>query len=137
MEVKHLMLRLSLVLVIFFSFNAHAIAVLVSTEAIKYEAKIDNKNVKIKNISKIKKNCKPLSLNQLKKNIYLSTHYINKNRVICQKDVRKFENTSVIFNFGGVQIEKKGKIIYENDELIRIKNLDGTIEKIYKDGRLK
>ena len=53
------------------------------------------------------------------------------------KDVKKYENESVIFNFGGVEIEKKGKVIYENDDFIRIKNLDGTIEQIYKDGRTK
>ena len=35
------------------------------------------------------------------------------------------------------KIEKKGRIIFENNEFIRIKNLDGTIEQIYKDGRLK
>jgi hypothetical protein len=53
------------------------------------------------------------------------------------KDVRKSDNQSIIFNFGGVKIEKKGKIIYENKDFIRIKNVDGTIEQIYKDGRLK
>ena len=68
---------------------------------------------------------------------YLTTHYINRNTIICIKDVKKYENESVIFNFGGVKIEKKGRVIYENSEFIRIKNLDGTIEQIYKDGRTK
>jgi hypothetical protein len=36
-----------------------------------------------------------------------------------------------------VVIEKKGKVILENSEFIRIKNLDGTIEQIYKDGRTR
>ena len=62
---------------------------------------------------------------------------INKNTIICSKDVKKYENESIIFNFGGVQIEKKGKVIFENKDFIRIKNIDGTIEQIYKDGRLK
>ena len=31
----------------------------------------------------------------------------------------------------------KVKIIYENEEFIRFKNLDGTIEQVYKDGRQK
>jgi hypothetical protein len=53
------------------------------------------------------------------------------------KDVKKSDNESIIFNFGGVKIEKKGKIIYENKDFIRIKNIDGTIEQIYKDGRIK
>lgn len=131
------MLKLKVLLLIFFSFNSYAMMVLVSSESIKYEAKIDASNVKQKNILKIKSSCKPLSLKKLQKYTYISTHYINKGSVICERDVQKFENTSVIFNFGGIQIEKKGKIIYENDKLIRMKNLDGTIEKIYKDGNIK
>ena len=62
---------------------------------------------------------------------------INKNTIICEKDVKGLENEGIVFNFGGLKIEKKGKIIFENSEFIRIKNLDGTIEQIYKDGRLK
>ena len=53
------------------------------------------------------------------------------------KDIKKYSEETVVFNFGGVRIEKKGKIIYENNDFIRIKNLDGTIEQIYKDGRIK
>ena len=65
------------------------------------------------------------------------THHINKNSIVCEKSVRSTENNEIIFNFGGVKIVKKGKIIYENEEFIRFKNLDGTIEQIYKDGRQK
>ena len=36
-----------------------------------------------------------------------------------------------------LEIEKKGKIVFENDQFIRIKKDNGKIEKIYKDGRLK
>ena len=79
----------------------------------------------------------PIKLSDLKAEEYISSHVINKNSVICEKDVKKRQGESVIFNFGGVVIEKKGKVILENSEFIRIKNLDGTIEQIYKDGRTR
>lgn len=54
-----------------------------------------------------------------------------------QKDLDKDKNNSVLFNFGSIQIERPGKIIFENDEYIRIKREDGQVEKIYKDGRIE
>ncbi|MDK2041914.1 hypothetical protein [Aliarcobacter butzleri] len=114
-----------------------AVTVLVSKTAIKYEEKIDPSNVIVKEVESINKACIPLTLQQLESNQFVTTHYINKNMIICDKDVKSSENEGVVFNFGGVKIEKKGRIIFENNEFIRIKNLDGTIEQIYKDGRLK
>ena len=105
--------------------------------AIEYEEKIDSSNVIVKEVESINKACTPLTLQQLESNQFVTTHYINKNMIICDKDVKNSENEGVVFNFGGVRIEKKGRIIFENNEFIRIKNLDGTIEQIYKDGRLK
>lgn len=114
-----------------------AVTVLVSKTAIKYEEKIDSSNVIVKEVESINKACTTLTLQQLESNQFVTTHYINKNMIICEKDVKSSENEGVVFNFGGVKIEKKGRIIFENNEFIRIKNLDGTIEQIYKDGRLK
>lgn len=131
-----MILRLSL-FVLFFSIEIFATTVLVSSEAIKFEEKIDASKVKVQNISNLNKNCEPLTLSSLQNEEYITTHYINKNTVICTKDVKKQQNNIVVFNFGGVRIEKKGKIIFENNEFIKIKNLDGTIEQIYKDGRIK
>ena len=131
-----MILRLSL-FVLFFTIEIFATTVLVSSEAIKFEEKIDASKVKVQNISNLNKNCEPLTLNSLQNEEYITTHYINKNTVICTKDVKKQQNNIVVFNFGGVRIEKKGKIIFENNEFIKIKNLDGTIEQIYKDGRIK
>ena len=131
-----MILKLSF-LCLFLSINSFAISVLVSTEAIKFEEKIDSSKVKLQNINELNKACIPLKLSEIQNNEYITTHYINKNTIICQKDVKKYQNEGIVFNFGGVKIEKKGKIIYENSEFIRIKNLDGTIEQIYKDGRIK
>ncbi len=119
------------------SVNLFAVSVLVSTQAINYEEKLDSSKVKLQNVSEVNKYCIPLKLSELQNGDYITTHYINQNTIICTKDVKKYENESVVFDFGGVKIEKKGKIIYENNEFIRIKNIDGTIEQIYKDGRLK
>ena len=136
MEEGFLILKLSLLSLLLYM-NMFAVNVLISTDSIAFEEQIDSNKVKLQNVSEVGKSCIPLKLTQLQNEKYITTHYINKNTIICMKDVKKYENESVIFNFGGVEIEKKGKVIYENDDFIRIKNLDGTIEQIYKDGRTK
>ena len=128
--------KLSL-LIVLFTLNAFALKVLVSKEAINYEEKLKISDVKMMNIQSLVKACNPLTLKQLSNNEYVTTHYINKDSVICLKDVKIYKKESVIFRFGLLEIEKKGKVIFENDKFIRIKKDDGTIEKIYKDGRLK
>lgn len=117
--------------------KSFAITVLVSKESINFEEKIDPKKLMMQNVDKITKACEPLKLSDLQNNEYVSSHYINKDKIICLEDLKTYKDESITFNFGGLTIVKKGKIIYENDEFIRIKNLDGTIEQIYKDGRLK
>ena len=131
-----MILKLSF-LCLFLSINTFAIDVLISKDAIKFEEKINASKLKLQNINEINKACIPLTLEEIQNEEYISSHYINKNTIICQKDVKKQNDEGIVFNFGGLKIEKKGKIIYENNEFIRIKNLDGTIEQIYKDGRTK
>jgi hypothetical protein len=136
MEDKFLILRLSF-LCLLISIKTFAISVLISKEAINFEEKLNPSKLMVQNVNDIMKSCIPLKLSQVQNEEYVTTHYINKNTIICLKDVKKYEDNAIVFNFGGVKIEKKGKIIYENSDFIRIKNLDGTIEQIYKDGRLK
>ena len=131
-----LILKLSFI-VFLLNINLFAISVLVSKIAINFEEKLDSTKVVVQNVDEISKSCIPLTLSQLQNKEYLTTHYINRNTIICIKDVKKSENESIIFNFGGLKIEKKGKIISENKDFIRFKNVDGTIEQIYKDGRTK
>jgi hypothetical protein len=135
MEEIFLILKLSFVFLL--NVNLFAISVLVSKESISFEEKLDSSKVAVQNVTDINKSCIPLKLSELQNTEYITTHHINKNTIICTKDVKKYENESIIFNFGGVKIEKKGKVIYENKDFIRIKNNDGTIEQIYKDGRIK
>ena len=136
MEEISLILKLSFVVFVL-NINLFAISVLISKESINYEEKLDSSKVIVQNVDEIHKSCIPLKLSELQNEEYTTLHHINKNTIICLKDVKKYENESIIFNFGGVKIEKKGKIIYENKDFIRFKNADGTIEQIYKDGRTK
>ena len=136
MEENSLILKLSFI-VFLLNINLFAITVLVSGKTIAFEENIDASKVEVKEVSEINKFCIPLKLSDIQESDYITTHHINRNTVICMKDVKKSENESIIFNFGGLKIEKKGKIISENKDFIRFKNVDGTIEQIYKDGRLK
>ncbi|WP_206423283.1 hypothetical protein [Arcobacter peruensis] len=130
------MLKLSL-FVFLLTTNAFSISVLVSKQSIGFEQVLKTSKLRLMSVPELKKACIPLTLKQVQNNKYITTHYINKNSIICQKDVKTYTKQSVVFKFGGLEIEKKGKIVFENDEFIRIKKEDGTIEKIYKDGRLK
>ena len=114
-----MILKLSL-LCLLLSVNSYAISVLIAKESINFEEKIDSSKLIVQNVSDISKACIPLKLSDIQKQDYVTTHFINKNTIICQKDVKDYKDTGVVFNFGGVKIEKKGKIIYENDEFIRI-----------------
>lgn len=130
------MLKLS-ILIFFLTTNVFGISVLISKKAIGFKQKLEPSNLRLMKISKLKKTCIPLTLTQVQNNEYRTTHYINEKSIICQNDVKIYKKESVVFNFGGLEIEKRGKIIYQNDDFIRIKKENGKIEKIYKDGRLR
>ena len=136
MEDKFLILKHS-IWIAFLFVDAFSLDVLVAKESIKFEERIDENKLEIKSIGSVSKNCIPVTLSDIRANENVSAHIINKNSIICEKDLKKRQDDSVVFNFGGVVIEKKGKVVFENNEFIRIKNLDGTIEQIYKDGRTK
>ncbi|MDD3024982.1 MAG: hypothetical protein PHY49_00235 [Aliarcobacter skirrowii] len=131
-----MILRLSFLSLIFFN-SLGAITVLVTKDAIKLDEKITISKLEEKEYENVPRTCTPMTKKEIEEGEYIATHYINKNSVLCLRSVKLFEDYSIVFNFGGVKIEKKGTIIYENDEFIRFKNLDGQVEQIYKDGRLR
>ncbi len=131
-----LILRLSFIVFIL-NLNLFATSVLVSKNSIAFEEKLDSSKVTVQDVSDINKSCVPLTLQDLETEDYITSHHINKNIIICTKDIKRYEAETIVFNFGGLKIEKKGKIIYENKDFIRFKNIDGTVEQIYKDGRIK
>lgn len=125
------------ILLILLSIHSYAITVLVAKQSFAYEEKLSKAKLRLINVNKIRKSCVPLTINDINENDYITRHYINDGSIICKKNVKLYKKESVTFKFGALEIEKKGRIIYENDDFIRIKKADGTIEKIYKDGRLK
>ena len=106
-----------------------------ANKSINYKGKIYSHNARLIQAND-KKSCKEyLDIPTLKKNKYFAKHYIAKNKPICAKDVYIPKINKVKFRFGNLEIEKEGEIIRETKSYIKIKNVDGTIEKIYIDGR--
>ena len=111
--------------------------VLTVIKDVKFREKIQKENLRVKQVDTLSKDCTPLSLQDLENDAFTASHYLFKDSIVCMNDVIKYERESVLFDFGILQIEQEGKIIYENDKFIRIKKQDGSIEKIYKDGKIE
>lgn len=134
LKLKHNIIILSLFA---FSFNSFAIDVIVATSKINYKEKIDSSKLRLSKVNELKKSCKALTLKIYNSDTFIAKHVIKKGSIICLKDIKTSKQESVIFKFGSLQIEKEGKILFENNEYIRIKKNDGKVEKIYKDGTIK
>ena len=130
-------MRFAVLFLIFFSFELFAYDVYVAKKDIGYKKMVKLSNLFFKKTDKLSKFCKPFDASILENESYYALHYISKGSIICTKDVEKHNRKSVRFNFGSLEIEKEGEIIYENEKFIKIRKFDGKIEKIYKDGRLK
>lgn len=101
---------------------------------INYKDKIDRSDFILKQ-TKEKKVCKKfVDLELLKERKYYAKHYIVNQRAICLENVFIPKENKIKFNFGNLEIERDGEVIRETSKYIKIKNLDGTIDKIYKDG---
>ena len=123
-----------LFIVVLFLLNLNAIEILVSDKNINYHQLIDGKNLKHVTISKDIR-CTTFDKNLLKKAKYQARRFIYKGRAICYKDVQKIIINSVRANFGNIEIQRNGNVISENKNYIKIKNYDGKIIKIYKNGQ--
>lgn len=110
-------------------------AVPLANKSIKYHSKIYSNNVRSVPVNEKYKCRKYIDTIPLKENKYFALHYIPKNRAICAKDVYIPKSNIIKFKFGNLEIEREGTILKETNKYIRVKNTDGTIEKIYKNGR--
>ena len=107
----------------------------ITNTSIDYKKKIYSQNTKLIQVND-KFKCKEyLNIIDFKKNKYFAKKYIAKNKIICAKDVYIPKINRVKFRFGNLEIEKNAQLIRETKSYIKIKNVDGTIEKIYTDGR--
>ena len=132
------MSRLKTLFVLFlFSINLHAIEVVITSKNVDFREIIDASMLKVSNVSSVKKYCKPLEISDFKSNKLLAKRYLRKGTILCTKDVEEYTKKSVLFKFGTIEVERPGEVVFENDEYIKIKKIDGKIEKIYKDGRLQ
>jgi len=133
----NMLFKISLLLLGLSLTNLFAIDVLVAKEKIKYKEQISVKKLTLKKAKKIYRHCVPVSLNDLNKSSYIAKHYISRGSILCTKDIKKYEKSSILFDFGSLEIEKDGKVINNTKKYIKIKKPDGKVEKIYKDGRIK
>ncbi len=132
------MLRLrSFFFILFCTINLYSIEVIKTKTKINYNEIISTKELYKIEVTNVKKLCIPVTVDDFNNNKFVATRYLKKDSILCQKDIKLYTKKSVLFNFGSIEIEKSGKIIFENDKYIKIKRDDGKIEKIYKDGRLK
>ncbi len=124
-------------LLFFFTLNLYSIEVIVAKTKINYKEVISLEKLSKVEVSSVKKYCTPVTVKDFETTKYIAKHYIRKGSVICLKNIAKYKKSSVLFNFGSIEIERNGKVIFENNEYVKIKREDGKIEKIYKDGRLQ
>lgn len=123
-----------LLLCIFLTSNLFSAKILSAKIKIQYKELISTSSLKYITLDKLPNRCNPLLLEHLDQNKYIAKHYIKKGSILCLEDVKVYKKESVLFNFGNIQIEKDGKVIFENDKYITIKKRNGKIEKIYKNG---
>ena len=128
--------KILLIAIICVNIYAEGIQVVpLSNKVINYKSKIYSQDTRLIQVNK-KYKCKEyLDVTLLKRNKYFAKHYIGKNRAICANDVYVPKLNKVNFRFGNLEIEKEAELIRETKTYIKIKNVDGTIEKIYIDGR--
>ena len=115
--------------------NAEVQVVPLVNKQINYKSKIYSQNTRLVQANDKYKCKKYLDIKTLKMNKYFAKHFISKNKPLCAKDVYIPQINKVKFRFGNLEIEKDGELIRETKSYIKIKNVDGTIEKIYTDGR--
>ena len=125
--------------ILFVLFNfifLNATQIVVSNKDLKYHEILDINNMGLSVTNKHIR-CKMFNLNKLKQNNYQTKHYIIQGQPICEKDVQIAVKHMIRYDFGNIVIQRDGKIIGETKKFIKIKDSDGKIQKIYKNGQIK
>jgi len=117
-----------------FIFTLNAQDILISDKNINYKEILDKNNLGyIKSNKNIR--CNTFDMKLLDKNKYQAKHFIFKGKAICSKDVAIVVQNKIQYDFGNIVIQRDGKVLSENNDYVKIKNYDGSIEKIYKNGQ--
>ena len=111
-----------------------------ASKTIKYKEVIKKDELFIDYVNKkdIKRNCKPITKEDILNNVYHAKSYMKKGHIICTKDLYIEDinkKNRILFDFGSIEIETDGKVIKETKKSVRIQNVNGKFETIYKDGR--
>jgi transcription elongation factor len=122
------------ILILIFIVDLSAELILVSNKNINYKEIVNKDNLQLIS-SNDKINCTIFNTELLKDKSYQAKHFIFKNKAICQKDLKEVIVNKIEYDFGNIVIQRDGKVIGENKEYIRIKNSNGKVEKIYKNGQ--
>ena len=126
-------------IILFVLFNfifLNATQIVVSNKDLKYHEILDINNLGL-SITNKNIRCTMFNINKLKQNNYQTKHYIIQGRPICEKDVQIAVKHMIRYDFGNIVIQRDGKIIGETKKFIKIKDSDGKIQKIYKNGQIK
>jgi hypothetical protein len=107
---------------------------LVSIKDIKYKQLLEYGDLQKKYLDKTIR-CTMFDKNKLLENEYRAKRYILKGKPICNKDVEIAKRDKIKFDFGNIVIERDGKVIGETKQYIKVKNPDGSVDRIYKNGQ--
>ena len=124
----------SLFIIFIYLINLNSTEILVSKKNLNYKQILDINNLELINIPNDIR-CTPFDKKLLESGEYQAKRYIIKDTPICYKDVQKVIVNQVKFDFGNIEIKRNGKIIGENKDYVKIKNYDGKVIKIYKNGQ--
>lgn len=115
----------------------NAMEVLVAKKSISYKEVLskDDFAVMSANPQDIPRTCEVFNSNNFNSGQYMASKYIKEGSLLCTKDVLEYKPKEVLFNFGSLEIKTDGEVINETAEYITIKKHDGSVQKIYKDGR--
>ncbi|QOG12010.1 hypothetical protein [Arcobacter sp. FWKO B] len=129
-------MKIFIILFILYGFlDAKNIAV--AKKNISFKDFLTTENIDIAHIDTkdIPRTCVPFEVEKLNTHQYTASKYIRSGSIICEKDASLYESKEVLFNFGSIEIKTDGEIVNENDDFITIKKHDGSIHRIFKDGR--
>ncbi len=115
-------------------FAQEGIDVLIAKKDIPYKNSISIDDFIEKKVPEIRGTCIPVSLKDLQNNEFVAKHFIRSGRILCMRNIKEDTASKVLFDFGTLEIERKAKVIHENDRYIKVRLPDGEVQKIYKNG---
>lgn len=101
---------------------------------IAYKSAVKIDDFMIKHVAEVSRVCIPVTKADLENNEFIARHYIRSGRVLCTRSIQEDTAQKVLFDFGTLEIERKAKVIHENDQYIKVRLPDGEIQKIFKNG---